>query len=96
MIAVDDVEGVVLPVGVDVVFFEGGGQDFLARVFHADAEGFEDFDAGGGAGTAARGWLFFLLLLLRWLCLLVLVSARTSSPRGARCRGRIDVVAVDI
>lgn len=54
LVAVDDVEGVVFPVGVDVVFFEGGGEDFFAGVFHADAEGFEDFDAGG-VGAGARG-----------------------------------------
>lgn len=56
LIAEYNVEGVLLWVGVDVVFFEGGGEDFLARVGHADAEGFEDLVvAGGGWGGSGVG-----------------------------------------
>ena len=53
LVAVDDVEGVLAPVGVDVVFLERGGEDFVAGIFHADAEGFEDVDRGVVVAAAA-------------------------------------------
>ena len=62
LVAENDVEGVLAPVGVDVVFFEGGGQDFMAGVFHADAEGFEDFDRRGVAGCVDAGGVVLLRL----------------------------------
>ena len=44
LVAVDNVEGVLAPIGVDVVFLERRGEDLVAGIFHADAEGFEDVD----------------------------------------------------
>ena len=44
LVAVNDVQSVLPPVGVDIVFFERGGEYFVARIFHADAERFEDVD----------------------------------------------------
>lgn len=46
LIPINNVESVLPPVGVDVVLFERCREDFMTRVFHADAEGFENFDAG--------------------------------------------------
>lgn len=47
LVAVDDVERILTPGRVDVVFLERGGEDFVAGVVDADAELFDDVDAGG-------------------------------------------------
>lgn len=53
LITVDDVERVLPPIGVDVVFFERSGEHFLTGVIHADTEGLEYLF-----------WLWLWLLLL--------------------------------
>jgi hypothetical protein len=45
---VDDVEGVLPPIRLDVVFAQSGGKYLVARVIQANTEGLEYLDAGGG------------------------------------------------
>ena len=55
LVAEDDVEGVLAPVGVDVVFLESGGEDFVTGVFHADAELLEDLNRRSLAARVHTG-----------------------------------------
>ena len=71
LIAKDDIQGVILPIGVDVVFLEGRRENLFAWVIHGDAEGFEDFDWVGVVGLAVFG----LWLLGGWV--VIVASGRT-------------------
>ena len=55
LVPVDDVERVLAPVGLDVVFAQGGREDLVARIFETDAEGFEDFNGGRRVGWGGCG-----------------------------------------
>ena len=58
LVPVDDVQGVLPPIGCDVVFLERHGQDLVAGVVDGHAEGLEYLDLGvrrGGLLRARRG-----------------------------------------
>ena len=44
LISMHDIQCVLSPIVVDLVALKRHGEHFVARVFYADAEGFEDFD----------------------------------------------------
>ena len=83
---------------MDVVLFQRSGEDFVAGVVHADAEGFEDFNgrpaAAGAAAlvsgvSAARGgggWVFADRGLAAWV-VVVGVMVCGFAGVGARTEG---------
>lgn len=50
LISVYDIQRVLIPRCVDVILFESGRENFVARVFETDTEGLEDFDGCGIVG----------------------------------------------
>jgi len=87
LIAIDDIQRVLPPIGINVVLFQRCREDFVTRIFHADTERLEDLDGWGLAVTTAatRG---------RRVVLWIITKTTSAAGGGARSWGWVAAIGV--